>query len=137
MKITEKNALEKNEVYTDRFPFLNFRKKVWEMLIFIHLTANAIISTKLFDNGTFFVILLNTLVMTMDKSATKDNPQDFFEIAEKYFLYTYTVEMVMKIVGMGLIRGPNSYLRDEWNILDFFIVSSSWFQVLYNTDSAV
>ena len=47
------------------------------------------------------------------------------------------MEMVMKIVGMGLIRGPNSYLRDEWNILDFFIVSSSWFQVLSNTDSAV
>ena len=114
-------------MYIDRFPFLTFRKKIWEMLIFIHMAANSIISTKLFDNGTFFVIMLNTLVMMMDNSATSNDPHPFFEIAEKYFLYTYTVEMIMKIVGMGLIRGENSYLRDEWNILDFFIVASSWF----------
>ena len=29
LKVAEKNSLEKNEVYTDRFPFLSFRKKVW------------------------------------------------------------------------------------------------------------
>ena len=30
--------------------------------------------------------------------------------------------MAVKILGMGFIIGPDSYIRDEWNILDFFIV---------------
>jgi hypothetical protein len=38
--------------------------------------------------------------------------------------------MVMKIVGLGFIFGPDSYLKDQWNLLDFFIVISSWFSSL-------
>jgi hypothetical protein len=94
------------------------------------MAANAIISTKAFDSGTFFVIMMNTLVMMIDDSATNENPSEFFEIAENYFLYLYTVEMVMKIVGLGFIFGPDSYLKDQWNLLDFFIVISSWFSSL-------
>ena len=30
--------------------------------------------------------------------------------------------MTLKILGMGFIFGDNTYLRDEWNLLDFFIV---------------
>ena len=90
------------------------------------MAANAIISTQAFDNGTFFVIMMNTLVMMIDDSATNDNPNKFFQIAENYFLYLYTIEMCMKIIGMGFVFGSNTYLKDQWNILDFFIVISSW-----------
>jgi hypothetical protein len=124
--VAEKNSLEKNEVYSDRFPCLRFRKKVWEFIIFIHMAANALISTKAFDNGTFFVIMINTLVMMIDDSATNENPNEFFQIIEMYFLYLYTIEMGMKIIGMGFIMGKDAYLKDQWNILDFFIVVSSW-----------
>ena len=30
--------------------------------------------------------------------------------------------MVFKVVGMGFFMGPGSYLRDYWNMLDFFVV---------------
>ena len=33
--------------------------------------------------------------------------------------------MLIKLVSVGLIMDNGSYLRDEWNILDFFIVTSS------------
>jgi len=33
--------------------------------------------------------------------------------------------MFFKLIAMGLIMDDGSYLRDSWNQLDFFIVSSS------------
>ena len=72
--------------------------------------------------------------MTIDDSAVNDNPNPFFAIAEKVFLYLYTFEMNMKIVGMGFIFGKDSYLRDSWNILDFLIVITSWPTEFQNSD---
>ncbi len=37
----------------------------------------------------------------------------------------YTIEMSLKILGMGFLFNKKSYLRDRWNILDFIIVSTS------------
>lgn len=33
--------------------------------------------------------------------------------------------MLVKLISLGLIMDEGSYLRDEWNSLDFFIVCSS------------
>ena len=45
---------------------------------------------------------------------------------EYIFQGLYTVEMVLKIIGLGFIFGSGAYLRDPWNILDFTIVMSGW-----------
>ena len=34
----------------------------------------------------------------------------------------FTVEMLLKIVVYGFVFGDVAYLRDSWNVLDFFIV---------------
>ena len=34
--------------------------------------------------------------------------------------------MLIKIVAMGLIGEPGTYLHDPWNILDFLLVISCW-----------
>lgn len=47
------------------------------------------------------------------------------ESVELFFLIMYTIEMCLKIFGMGFIFIPRSYLRDGWNILDFCIVTTS------------
>jgi len=39
----------------------------------------------------------------------------------------FVVECVMKIIVMGFVIGPKTYLRDAWNILDFIIVFFSIF----------
>jgi hypothetical protein len=59
--VAEKNDLEKLEVYTDRFPLLKLRKQLRKVVILIHMVANAIIKTKLFENASITVILLNSL----------------------------------------------------------------------------
>lgn len=41
------------------------------------------------------------------------------------FNYLFISEMFFKLISLGLIMDEGSYLRDTWNQLDFFIVSSS------------
>lgn len=51
---------------------------------------------------------------------------------EQFFLIFYTIEMCLKIIGMGLIKAKHSYLRDMWNIMDLIIVLSSLVPLLLN-----
>lgn len=45
------------------------------------------------------------------------------ELIEYVFLVIFTLEAIMKVVAYGFVLHPGSYLRNGWNILDFFIVS--------------
>jgi hypothetical protein len=47
------------------------------------------------------------------------------EGSEKIYTALFTVEAVVKILGMGFVLGPGCYLKDMWNWLDFFVVLSS------------
>ena len=63
-----------------------------------------------------------------------DNPADSSEApwqtyAGYAFLAVYSIEMVLKILGFGFILNKGSYLRDAWNILDFFIVISGYIEL--------
>jgi len=33
--------------------------------------------------------------------------------------------MILKILGLGFINGPNAYIKDAWNVLDFIIVNTA------------
>jgi hypothetical protein len=44
--------------------------------------------------------------------------------SELYFTGIFTLEAVLKIICMGFVMSPHSYLRDGWNILDFTVVLS-------------
>jgi hypothetical protein len=39
--------------------------------------------------------------------------------------------MSIKLVALGLIMDDGSYLRDNWNRLDFFIVQSSIVEIMF------
>jgi hypothetical protein len=38
--------------------------------------------------------------------------------------FIFLLEALIKIIGMGLFIGENTYLRDGWNIIDIVIVIS-------------
>ena len=124
LTVVDKNDLEKREVYTDRFPLLSIRNRINKVLILIQMVASAIITSPIFENISISVIILNSIIMMMD-DPTRIEPDPFFENIENIFLALYSVEMVLKIVGMGFYFSENAYIKDGWNILDFVIVTSS------------
>ena len=85
-----------------------------------------IISTPTFDNISIMVILANSVTMVFDDTERSDNPNPIFAVLENTFLILYTIEMVFKILGLGFIFGEETYIWDPWNLLDFFIVMSSY-----------
>ena len=124
LSVADKDELEKLEVMTDRFPLLKLRKAIYKFIVLLNMVSKAIIKTTFFDNFTTCVILLNCFTMMMN-NPIDPNPPQFFADIEVVFLVLYTAEMVLKILGLGFIMGEGSYLRDSWNILDFFIVMTS------------
>ena len=46
--------------------------------------------------------------------------------AEIYLLAIFCLESLLKILAMGFIMHPGSYLRNGWNILDFTVVVTGW-----------
>lgn len=57
---------------------------------------------------------------------TEEEKAYFFVLAEDVFTILYSLEMFIKIMGLGFILNEGAYLRDSWNILDFVIVVSSY-----------
>ena len=133
MKISEKTELEKLDVYTDRFPMLNLRKSIKRGYLNLKMICFIIISTQLFENISLSVIVVNSAVMIFDDSNTAATPNPIFGMFELIFQYLYTVEMVFKILGLGFIIGPDSYIRDEWNVLDFFIVMMGYVSMILDS----
>lgn len=46
----------------------------------------------------------------------------FQEQTEAYFLGIFCVEASLKILALGFVLHRGSYLRNIWNIMDFFVV---------------
>lgn len=52
------------------------------------------------------------------------------EQSDFIFNYLFIVECVLKIIALGFAMDDGSYLRDSWNKLDFFIVTTSIIDML-------
>ena len=43
-----------------------------------------------------------------------------------FCLIVFSVEAALRIVALGLYRGKGTYLKDPWNMFDFFTLCVSW-----------
>ena len=87
-----------------------------------------IITHKRFDHIIVFLILVNALLLgikdyTDPESLTPVNK--FVDSCEPVFVWAFTIEFALKVLGMGFFLDEGSYLRDAWNWLDFIVVLSS------------
>lgn len=71
--------------------------------------------------------MANSIVLAAEDPAAEKNT--FLETLDYAFLTIFSIEMVLKIIAMGFVMRPYSYLRDPWNILDFLVVILGWLTV--------
>lgn len=114
---------EKLERYTDKYPFLKFRKFLVLLYLYLNHFCYLIVKHPIFEFLSMVIILINSVFLTFDSSSSTDSISDRSEFT---FMALYTVEMSLKILGYGFYRGPNSILKDSWNLFDFIIVLMSW-----------
>lgn len=89
-----------------------------------------IINKPAFEGVSIFVIIINSGFLAIEDPTTQ-NTSTWEDIVEWIFLALYTMEMVLKILGMGFLFCRDAYLRDSWNILDFIIVVTAYIPVFF------
>eukprot|EP00347_Sterkiella_histriomuscorum_P003601 403363663 len=93
-----------------------------------------------FERLILFIIVLSSIKLAID-TYLLDYPSDseivnilvyesYFQIQlsnyiDILFTFLFTVECIIKSICLGFVQDKGSYLRETWNILDFFIVISS------------
>jgi hypothetical protein len=82
-----------------------------------------LVSDPWFDRIILFLILVSSILMALD------NPREdgtlFNNVLEWIgdgLLVIFIIEAILKIVAYGFVAHPTSYLRDSWNVLDFFVI---------------
>lgn len=83
-----------------------FSFRTFEYLILLTIFANCV------------ALAIFTPYPYNDSNATNSS----LEYVEYIFLVIFTSECVLKIIALGFVMHPGSYLRNGWNLLDFFIV---------------
>ena len=87
----------------------------------------------LFDSFIMLCIVVNSIVLGMknyDFRIVEDYDTTYNDNLEEVGLVLsiiFLIECVAKIIALGLVIHPKSYLRDAWNRLDFFVVLVSVF----------
>ena len=77
-----------------------------------------------FEVTIAFVILLNAISLgLLTMPGLSPNAQLTFETLDKYALYVYTGELVLRLISYG--TKPWEFFRRSWNIFDFLIVALS------------
>lgn len=127
LKIVEKNKMEVTKIYHDTWPLLSYRRKIYIFTAKISDLAYFIIKSKVFEYCSLFVIVINTVLMIISDPASDNSILNRSEVA---FFVIYSVELSLKIFGMGLFTKKIGFFRNPWNILDFIIVMGSMLNIL-------
>ncbi|GLV41113.1 cacophony [Carabus blaptoides fortunei] len=78
-----------------------------------------------FEYAVLLTIIANCVVLALEEhlpEGDKTNLAQKLEKTEAYFLLIFCVEASLKILALGFVLHRGSYLRNIWNIMDFFVV---------------
>uniref|UniRef100_W8AJD7 Voltage-dependent calcium channel type A subunit alpha-1 n=1 Tax=Ceratitis capitata TaxID=7213 RepID=W8AJD7_CERCA len=85
--------------------------------------AHWVVNLRYFDFFIMIVISLSSMALAAEDPVREHSPRNeilnYFDYA---FTGVFTMEMLLKIVDLGVILHPGSYLREFWNIMDAVVV---------------
>ena len=87
-----------------------------------------VIQNDLFKMITILVVSLNCIDIILDNSVFTGGPNTTdptLALMDNIFFIYYILEMFLKVFAMGFIFNEGAYLKDGWNGLDFFILSTA------------
>lgn len=87
---------------------------------------NSIIWIPAFDNFILACILISSLLLALEDPVNPDSRRnDILTYFDYVFTSIFTLEMLMKILALGLVLHKRAYMRSAWNLLDMVVVTGS------------
>lgn len=69
------------------------------------------------------VISMSSIALAAEDPVVEESPHnDMLNNLDYAFTGVFTVELLLKVVDLGIILHPGSYLREFWNIMDAVVV---------------
>eukprot|EP01062_Namystynia_karyoxenos_P067252 TRINITY_DN6115_c1_g1_i1.p1 TRINITY_DN6115_c1_g1~~TRINITY_DN6115_c1_g1_i1.p1 ORF type:complete len:2160 (+),score=713.69 TRINITY_DN6115_c1_g1_i1:175-6654(+) len=96
-------------------------------------TVRRVVFDPMFERVSLLVIVVNTITLSMYDPTDKDCATSLCKqlaYFEYFFLAIFTIEMVLKLIALGVYNRADSYLRDAWNVLDGVIVIAGLLEVM-------
>ncbi|XP_048506510.1 voltage-dependent calcium channel type A subunit alpha-1 isoform X7 [Athalia rosae] len=90
-----------------------------------------------FEYAVLLTIIANCVVLALEEHLPchdKTILAQKLESTEIYFLGIFCVEASLKILALGFVLHRGSYLRNVWNIMDFFVVVTGSMTVFAETN---
>ena len=94
--------------------------------------------SKIFENVVLALIIISSITLCVDNPLNdpKGKVQVILGYIDYIFMVIFLVEALIKIIAKGLLfnnfKSITPYLRDSWNILDFFVVVSSVMDFIFD-----
>jgi hypothetical protein len=101
------------------FGFSGLMKKA-RFIIRLHVKSD------FYDNLFTFLVLLNTITLSMNQYPLTSQMESFLELTNSIFTWCFIYEMFVKILGIGI----GKYVGDKMNWLDGGIVLISIFELV-------
>jgi hypothetical protein len=94
--------------------------------------CNSIRSNTYFERSILLCILVSSICLAIEDPVNSDSNRNMILNNLDYvFLGIFGTEMIIKLIAMGVILHPGSYMRDNWNVLDFIAVAGSALAVIF------
>ena len=129
-EVIDFKILRKEEVVRRFFDYcccLEERKKINKILVYTRYWCRFFVDSWIFDNLSLLIIILNTFLILISDPTDSENIGNEFD---QYFLYFYTLEAILKIISFKFFNAEDAYIKDYWNILDFFVVLVGWISLI-------
>ncbi|XP_054270758.1 voltage-dependent calcium channel type A subunit alpha-1-like [Macrosteles quadrilineatus] len=87
-----------------------------------------------FEYAVLLTIIANCVVLALEEHLPQNDKTPLakkLEQTETYFLGIFCVEASLKILALGFVLHRGSYLRNIWNIMDFFVVVTGFVTIVF------
>ncbi|KAM7445212.1 hypothetical protein ABFA07_006340 [Porites harrisoni] len=86
--------------------------------------CHRIVNLRHFDNFMLVIIMLSSITIAIEDPVSDDSPRNKVLM---YFDYVFTaifaLEVIVKIIDVGVILHKGAYFRDWWNVIDALVVT--------------
>ena len=107
---------------------------VKSLFIFPQYSRFRIFCMKLINKSSFyysinFIIVLNIIKLIIETFFKKNNSLIIFNIIELIFIFAFLIEFLLKLIALGFCINEGTYLRNNYNKIDFILLILSLFDI--------